>query len=331
MTDKILNVLRMVVVETGVLDSPPNASIWGTNTFVVAAKAKVKTIFDQIMLDAGITEADLHGNTSNKEVLWDETAAMGVHMNVGVKAWAENKTVPDMVLAEMMHYSKSDLRQCSIQESLISLNFILGKTGLIPILDLPNVNITSLQITDFTAQIAALTLAAPQFRIGQVGQSAATGDIAAQVPLLRAALKKQDTLIHTFKMTHKVFVESYDNGRKIIDLGKTMKAEEAILHPKEHVGWFFKKYLPGDSLTFRNHSVLAKVGVYLNDTTEVPATGGIIIEPETDFKLEIPTDFKCPFGHYIIVVNLSAFDDAHVTGILAKGTSSSKAPSPPLI
>ena len=331
MTDKQLNILRMVVVETGLLDTTTNFAIWNGNTYVVAAKAAVKSIFDQIMADAGITEADLHGDTVNKELLWDDTVKLGVHMNLGVKAWAENKTVPDLVLAGMMHYSKTDMKHCTIQESLISLNFISGKVGLIPILDLPNVNITALHITEFTTKIGTLTAAAPQFRIAQVGQSAATGDIATLFPMLRAALKKQDTLIHTYRLGHKVFVESYDNGRKILDYGKGAKTEEAVLHPREHVAWFFKKFLPGDSLTFRNHSVLAKVKVFLSDTTDVPVTGGIEVGPETDFKLAIPTEFDCEFGHYIIVVSLSDMDDADVTGILCKGTSTSEAPSPPLI
>ncbi|MEI6815894.1 MAG: hypothetical protein WCL14_04725 [Bacteroidota bacterium] len=331
MTDRQLNYLRMVPVERGVLDSSGNVGYWSGNPYVVAAKANVQSIFDQILVDAGLTEADLHGNTTNKELLWHDTAEMGVHMNIGTKVWAENKIVPDPVLAEMMHYTMTDLSRGAIQEVLVSMNFILGKVNLIPVLELPNVNITPLQITNYTANIAALTLANPQFRIAQVVKSAATGDIVEKFVLLKKAMAKQDNLIHTYRYTHKVFVESYDNGRIIIDLGKTMKTEEAVLHPREHVAWFHQKYLPGDTLTFRNHSVLAKVKVFLNDSTDVPTTGGFVIDPEHEFKMAIPTDFQCPFGHYIIVVSLSDTDDANVTGILAKGKSASSAPAPPLI
>ncbi len=321
----------MVPVERGVLDIPTNSAIWIGNTFVVQAKAKVQQIFDQILLDAGLTEADLHGNTTNKEQLWKDTATMGVHMNIGTKAWAENTTPEQPVLAEAMHYTYTDLTQCAIQEALVKMNFILGKVNAIPVLELPNVNITPLQITTYTSDIAALTLANPQFRIAQVVKSAATGDIVAQMKLLKKAMKKQDNLIHTYRLLHGTFVTTYDNGRKIIDLGKTMKTEEDVLHPGEHVAWFHNKYLPGDTLTLRNHSVLASVKVFISDGTTVPATGGYVLAPDSEIKLSIPDDFGGVFGHNVIVESLSATDDAHVTGILAKGKSSSSAPTPPLV
>ena len=331
MTDRNLNYLRMYLVQRGVLDLTVNASIWSGNTYVVAAKAGAQAIFDQILLDSGLTEADLHPNTTNKEQLWLTTAEMGVHMSIGTKAWAENKTTPDPILAAVMHYTMSDLTECAIQDALTKMNFIAVKVATIPILELPNVNITPLQITAYTADITALTLANPQFRIAQVMKSAANTDIVTQFVLLKKAIAKQDNLIHTYKIGHPTFVTAYDNGRKIIDLGKTMKAEEAILHPREHVAWFHNKYLPGDTLTLRNHSILAKIKVFLSDTTDVPTTGGFEIDPEHEFKMAIPTDFQCPFGHYIIIVSLSDTDDAHITGILAKGKSSSQAPSPPLV
>lgn len=331
MTDRQLNYLRMFPVQRGVLDLTVNASIWSGNTYVVAAKAGAQAIFDQILLDSGLTEEDLHGNTTNKQTLWETTAAMGVHMSIGTKAWAENKTIPDPILAAAMNYTYTDLSRGAIQEVLTSMNFILVKVSLIPILELPNVNITPSQITAYAADITALTLANPQFRIAQVMKSAANTDIVTQFVLLKKAMAKQDNLIHTYRIEHPTFVTAYDNGRKIIDLGKTMKTEEAVMHPREHVAWFHNKYLPFDSLTLRNHSVLAKIKVFLNDSTDVPTTGGFEIEPEHEFKMAIPTDFQCPFGHYIIIVSLSDTDDAHVTGILAKGKSASKAPAPPLV
>jgi hypothetical protein len=192
------------------------------------------------------------------------------------------------------------------------------------------VNITSTEITDYTGKITALTAAAPQFRVQQTVKTAATSDIVADFKLLRAAKKKLNTLVHTYKLTNASFVEAYDIACKIIDLGKGMTAEEVVMHPGDHVALFHEKFLPGDTLTVRNHSVLANIKVFLNDTTDVPASGGFEILPQHEFKLAIPTDFNGPFGHYVIMENLSVTDDAHVTGILAKGASSSGAPSPAL-
>jgi hypothetical protein len=320
----------MVLVENGFLGLAGSLAIWGGNTFAVTARGNVMSIFGQIMTDAGLTEEDLHGNTTNKMDFWEQAAEMGVHMNIGVKSWAENKTPADPVLAAAMHYVLSDLDRGAIQEVLVSMNFILGKVSLIPVLDLPNVNILPAEIVTFTSQIAALTLANPQYRIGQILKKAANSDIAGQFVLLRGAMGKQDNMIHTFKYTQKTFVVGYDNSRKIIDLGKGMKTAEAVLHPLEHVAWFKDKYLPKDTLTLRNHSVLGSVKIFVSDGTTVPTTGGYVLAPDSEIKLEIPGDLGGVFGHNVIVESLSATDDIHVTGILASGKSSSSAPSPPL-
>ena len=312
------------------MDFRTNPTIWSGNAWVVSNKALVETIFQRILTNAGITEEFLGGNTQVKEQLWRDTAELGVHMNVGTKVWAENKTVPDLVLAAAMHYTISDLGYGAIQNALDKMNFIAGKVALIPVLDLPNVNITSAQITDYGTKIIALTAAAPQFRVAQTAQTAATGDIVADFKLLRAAKNRQKSLIHTFKISNASFVSAYDIGSEIIDLGKGMTTEEAVMHPGEHVAWFHEKFLPGDTVTIRNHSVLAGIKVYLSDTTDVPATGGFEIGAMLDFKLSVPTDFNCPFGHYVIIVNMSGTDDARVTGILAEGASHSVAPAPPL-
>ena len=331
MTIAHYNYLRMIVTSRGVLDFGDYHLIWDGNDWVVAAKADVQTILDRILANEGITEEDLHGNTTNKETLWLDTAKLGVHMNIGTKVWAENTTPAQPILAAAMHYQISDLDRGAIMDVLVKLNFIKGKVALIPVLDLPKVTITPLEITTFNQKIIDLTAAAPLFRIKQVVKNATKGDINADFTLLRAAKGKQDRLIHTYKLTQGTFVSAYDNGSKIIDLGKGATTAEAMLHPRGHVAWLHNEYLPGDTLTLRNHSILAKIKVFVSDTTDVPTTGGFELNPETEFKLEIPKDLNCPFGHYIIIVSMSDTDDAHVTGILAKGKSSSDAPAPPLV
>jgi len=330
MTDRQLNFLRMWPVARGVMDLNPNPAIWDTNDWVVQSKARAQQAFDEILALAGLTEADLHGATEEKLNLWSDTAKLGVHLNVGTKAWAMNKTPKDLVLAAAMHYQKSDLDSGAIQEVLVRMNFIKGKVALIPVLDLVKVNILPSEITTYATKIDALTLANPQWRIAVSVRAANRGQIIEKFKVFKAEIGVLDGLVHTYRYTQGVFVAAYDNGRKILDLGKGAKTDEAILHPREHIAWFHNKYLPGDTLTLRNHSILAKIKAYLSDSTDVPATGGFEIDPEHEFKMEIPTDFNGPFGHYIIIVSMSDTDDASVTGILAKGKSDSDAPSPPL-
>ena len=66
---------------------------------------------------------------------------------------------------------------------------------------------------------------------------------------------------------------------------------------------------------------MAKIKVFLSDTSDVPATGGIEIEAKTQVILSIPKGFKMPFGHSLIILNMATIDDAHVTVVLAHGKS----------
>jgi hypothetical protein len=84
---------------------------------------------------------------------------------------------------------------------------------------------------------------------------------------------------------------------------------------------FKEKFLKDDTFTFRNHSAMAKIKVFLSDTSDVPATGGIEIAAQTQLILTIPKGFKMPFGHSLIVLNEATMDDAHVTIVLAHGKS----------
>ena len=70
---------------------------------------------------------------------------------------------------------------------------------------------------------------------------------------------------------------------------------------------------------------MAKIKVFLSDTSDIPTTGGIEIAAQMEIQLTIPTGFKMPFGHSLIVLNEATMDDAHVTVVLAHGKSHSKA------
>ena len=134
----------------------------------------------------------------------------------------------------------------------------------------------------------------------------------------------------TMKVAQPIFVSNYHNARKIINLGKTQQAEEVHLQPNEHVVLFKQRFLPDDTFTIRNHSAMAKIMVFLSDTSDVPTTGGIEIAAKMELQLIVPTAFKMPFGHNLIVLNGTLIDDAHVTVVLAHGKSHSSAALPTL-
>jgi hypothetical protein len=148
-----------------------------------------------------------------------------------------------------------------------------------------------------------------------------TKNIKKNLALLRKAGKKLNNLVQTLRLTQPVFLDTYDNSCIIIDLGKGQMAEERKLQPGEHMVLFTQKFLKDDTFTFRNHSAMAKIKVFLSDTSDVPATGGIEIAAQTQLILTIPTGFKMPFGHSLIILNEATMDDAHVTVVLAHGKS----------
>jgi hypothetical protein len=178
--------------------------------------------------------------------------------------------------------------------------------------------------------LSVFSTAVPQHAILQALKKTSTTNITNNFKLLRKAGKTLNNLVHTLRFTQGSFVQTYDNACIIINLGKGQMSEEEHLMPGEHVALFTKKFLTDDTFTVRNHSEMAKIKVFLSDNTDVPATGGIEIPAKAELKLSIPTAFKMPFAHTLIVLNEATMDDAHVTVILAHGNSHSIAPAPSL-
>jgi hypothetical protein len=186
-------------------------------------------------------------------------------------------------------------------------------------------NITASNLTSFNTAIQALNAAFPLHGMLQDERKTSTKSIKKNFVLLRKAGKKLNTLVQTLRITQPKFLDTYDNSCMIIDLGKGQMAEERKLQPGEHMVLFKERYLNTDTFTIRNHSDMAKIKVFLSDTSDVPATGGIEIEAKTQVILSIPKGFKMPFGHSLIILNMATIDDAHVTVVLAHGKSHAEA------
>jgi hypothetical protein len=319
MTNEEINYLRMVVTRKGVMNLPNFTALWSGNAKIVATKNDVESLLAQILTDAGIQEEDIKGSTTAKKTAWIEAAKWAVHICTGMRAYAEDAVNP--VLYQMMHYKKSDLDRGEIQEVLNRMAIIYNQAILIPIGSLTPFNVTAANLTSFNNSIQALNAAFPQHGVLQDIRKTSTKNIKKNLALLRKAGKKLNNLVQTLRLTQPVFLDTYDNSCIIIDLGKGQMAEERKLQPGEHMVLFTQKFLKDDTFTFRNHSAMAKIKVFLSDTSDVPATGGIEIAAQTQLILTIPTGFKMPFGHSLIILNEATMDDAHVTVVLAHGKS----------
>jgi hypothetical protein len=230
----------------------------------------------------------------------------------------------------MMHYTKTDLERGEIQDGLTKMNLIYTQATAVPIANLTPFNLTAADLTNFNTAIQNLTNAVPQHGVLVATRKTSTGNIKSNFKLLRAGGKKLNTLVQTLKLVQPTFVQTYDNACIIVNLGHAQMSEEAHLMPLEHVAMFTQKFLPTDTFTIRNHSEYAKIKVYLSDNTNLPTTGGIEIGARSELKMEVPSAFKMPFGHILIVYNEAPMDDAHVTAVLAHGQSNSGAPTPTL-
>ena len=317
MTNRELNYLRMAVTRKSVMNAFP--AIWSGNAKIVATKNDVESILALILTDAGIQEEDISGSTTAKDKAWEEATKWGVHVCTGMRAYAED--AGNQVLYEMMHYKKTDLSQGEVQVILNRMSIIYSQAMLIPIGSLAPFNVSAANLTSFSNAIQALNAAYPQHGVLQDIRKTSTKNIKKNFVLLRKTGKKLNTLVQTMRITQPVFLDTYDNSCIIIDLGKGQMAEERKLQPGEHMVLFTQKFLIDDTFTIRNHSAMAKIKVFLSDTNEIPATGGIEIAAQTQLILTIPKGFKMPFGHSLIVLNEATMDDAHVTIVLAHGKS----------
>jgi hypothetical protein len=305
-----------------------NPGAWNTNAKIVASKTSVESLYAAILSDAGIQESEITGTTVNKDNTWVAAEVLALHVCTGLRAYADDTS--NTILYNMMHYKKTDLLKCEVQDALTKMNLIYNQAIAVPIATLTPFNITAADLTNFNTALQAFTTAVPQHGVLQAARKTSTENIKSNFKLLRAGGKKLNTLVQTLKLVQANFVQTYDNSCIIVNLGHGQMSEEVHLMPLEHVAMFTQKFLPTDTFTIRNHSEYAKIRVYLADNTNLPTTGGIEIGARSELKMEVPTAFKTAFGHILIVVNEATMDDAHVTVVLAHGKSQSGAATPTL-
>jgi len=326
MTKNQLNYLRMVITRRGVMNATPGA--WNTNAKISTAKTNVENLYTAILSDVGIQESDLTGTTVAKENALTAAVNLGVHVCTVMRAYADDTN--NTALYNMMHYKKSDLERGEIQDGLTKMNLIYTQATAVPIASLTPFNLTAADLTNFNTAIQTLTTAVPQHGVLVATRKTSTGNIKSNFKLLRKGGKSLNTLVQTMRLAQPKFVQTYDNSCIIVNLGHAQMSEEAFLMPGEHMALFTQKFMPLDTFTIRNHSEYAKVKVYLADNTNLPTTGGIELAARSELKMEVPSAFKMPFGHILIVYNEAPMDDAHVTAVLAHGQSNSGAATPTL-
>ena len=317
MTNKQENYFNMTEAAVGVMDA--NNGLWTANPLISGIVASIKGTITSINTAAGIQLQPATGATKSEHALWLTAGDKAEHICFGLKAYYTNGN--DFVNYDIVNFTISDFTECSKIKAVERMQLIHDKAATIPIASLVNYNIIANDITGLQTAINNFTTSQPLRTIMKASTKTATANLNPLFKTQRAQMKLLDMYIGTMKQAQPIFVSTYRNARKIINLGKGQMAEERKLQPGEHMDLFKERFMIDDTFTIRNHSAMAKIKVFLSDTSDVPATGGIEILANTQLILTIPTGFKMPFGHSLIILNEATMDDAHVTVVLAHGKS----------
>lgn len=326
MTDVQNNSLTMANNTVAYLELTDVKAIYSTNAKATAAVANVKTTIADINKALTTQGLDNTGATVSKNEALTNAAKKGEHVCSGLIAYADDKN--DHILASQIHFTHHDFTRLAIVTIIDNLQLVHDKAAGVPIADLLPFNVVAADITALQTLIDALKTAAPLKKALQASSTTATSDLPTLFKKLRDQLKKLDNILKTFKQAQPTFVTSYTNARKIIDLGKTIQAEELHLMPHQFEATFAKKYAEGDTFTIRNHSDVPVRAALSDVPTQMPTDIVVEIAPQSELKLAVSTDFGGKFRHWLMVHNPNDLDDAHVTIILAHGKSQSSAPSP---
>jgi hypothetical protein len=315
MTDNQFNFLNMVGADIAVLSEAQYAAILTGSTKLAAELAAVKNTHVTILSVAGLQSQINKGPTITKETLLQAAASKADHICSAVRAYADD--INDANLLASMHYTYKGLLYVSTNQAIIDMRLIHDAAAAITIADLLPFNVVATDITDLKTAIDSFEAAAPGKRAMVVDTSVATAQLPPLFTTQRKQLKKLDNLVSTFRLVNPSFVEAHFKARKIINLGKTMQAEELHLMPQSFESIFGMKFSEGDTFILRNHSGY-EIQAALTDTPAVLPTAGIIkISANTEIKVAIPKDFGGVFGHWLVIMNTNPLDDIHATVILA--------------
>ena len=321
MTDNQNNSLNMTNTATGFMDK--NVAIFTANTKVTTLLAAIKGTVVSINQTATTQGLDNTGATTNKKNLHQIANDKAEHVCFGLRAYADD--INDPILASAIHFTHSDFILGTTAEIVNRMQLVHDKATGIAIASLTPFNVVATDITDLQTAITNYSNAAPTKKVMQAAATAATAQLNTLFTTLRTQWAKMDNLVKTYKAAQPVFVAGYTNARKIIDLGKTMQAEELHLMPHHFEVAFGKKFAEGDTFTIRNHSTVT-IEIALTDTpATMPTANKIKVAANTELQATVSKDFGGIFGHWLIVNNPADIDDAHVTIILAHGKSNSSA------
>lgn len=321
MTDSQRNLLLMTDTCLGFMDFYNGK--WNLKPLVVANVNRIKAIRTDIYTQAGIQITDPKGATGTEHEKWEDAANKTEHVCYSLKSYyweAKNKTKYAIV-----NFTMSDFKYGARIDAAKNMKKIQDEAALLASGTLVDFETTDQEIVDQGIAVTTFINAVPGRDIITATTEAATKALPGLFDNLRYEFDGLDLKIGSMKAGDPGFYDGYMNSRKIMDYGKGMVAEILNLAAKGYQPIFGKKLKIGNWVTVRNYSDVPVV-VYLTDNPgTVEIKNEVTVAGKSALKLEIPADFGGVFGHYLMVVNQNAMDNAKVTVIYSSERSASDA------
>jgi hypothetical protein len=321
MRDSQLNYLNMAKTAMGVMDL--NSSIWSGNVKISGKVTIIKGLIVDIEALEGIQSDSGKGATISEHIAWENAAGKSEHVCFGLKAYYDD--INDQTEFGMVNFTISDFLYGQRNECLDRMKKVYQHASAVDPDTIKDFNVLAQDLVDMNNAITDFENSIPVRNVIRTGTAAATKELPDLFTAMRKEFKSLDLMVGSLKATQLAFFDAYTKARVIIDLGKSQTTVELRMVPLEYKAVFGNKFEIGNWFTVRNHADFP-ITLYLTDTPDIlDIKNEVILDGQSDVKLEVPNDFKNVFAHWLVVYNPRTLDDAHVTIFLSKGKSRSSA------
>ena len=196
-----------------------------------------------------------------------------------------------------------------------------------PITLLADYGITAILLGDQLTAVTSFQGALEVKREKIVERTNATSNISQEFKANKKLVKQLDGIVNTMIATQDDFVKGYFKSRIIINTGKGHKTSQLVFKVNSNIAEtiFEGKFEAGDSFIVRNHSGEPLLVGLTATEGHAPEFTPIKMEPYAENVILIPKDANVLLCNYISIQAQNTHEDAHVTVILSKGVSKSKA------
>jgi len=292
--------------------------IWSLKTNTSNRVTKVNGLLDKLDLLAKEQGLNTKGATGTKNTQRVVSGLQSMHVGSNLKSYYLDKD--DTTSFAIVDFSMTDYEYGSIENSVKKMQLVHDTVAAI-VLKTPTAfdgyNLEATDLSELQTDIDVLSGAVVVPSKMKSGNKTVTEEILATFGLLKTEMNGLDVNIETYRKSQPEFVNLYNNGRRLVQMGVGHTTAEVALMPVHFEPVMGKEYTLGDKLKIRNHSAFTLKWGFTNNPKVLPTElhdldGGAVID------VEIVKDANGTFGHWLILHNANEFDDVNATVLLAK-------------